>query len=156
MLGICSLREIVINPVTLQLETEAISLPVLQHCFSSVISLIIGNISVRQDICSSCFIITIWICCSFHMLPADVSHPMQCHYQCAAGIPGTTKGRRWWHREDKGRFCSLRSEADWCHPTFLRHCSITHQPHVSISSFSLIVPRPHSWLWYHISRITPM
>lgn len=32
---------------------EAISLPIFQQCLSSAISLIIGNTSMRQDICSS-------------------------------------------------------------------------------------------------------
>lgn len=34
-------------------NVEAISLPILQQCFSSAISLITGDTSVRQDICSS-------------------------------------------------------------------------------------------------------
>lgn len=68
MLGICSLHSLLLLPSEKQPliretsaftecyttgNTEAISLPVLQECFYSAISIITGSTSTRQGICSS-------------------------------------------------------------------------------------------------------
>lgn len=65
-------------------NVKAISLSILQQCFSSAVSLIIGNTLMRQDICSS----------PLHYHHLDLlflpyvpcwcySHPLQCHHWLA-------------------------------------------------------------------------